>query len=163
MSEIEQAMSDHLRTKHELAQDKISKARKALRDAVNSVLEVSQLTDKVRSHYGKSAHQWMRDNVGVTTDQSKAYLTALNVSTKRDVANDRRCLCLLGLMDRAPALAKRSRKVSPLSASTVASKASVMINKSLKQRSIADMSQSERHLLKSNLEDIAKIYLEASR
>ena len=162
MSNIEQEMAGHMDKCHKQARDKVSKARKAIADAVDASIEVGELVDKVRSHYKSGANQWLADNTSISADEARAYTSTRYTSTKRNAREDKRCLQLLGILNKQPARTT-TRRVTKASPATIASKASASVMRAIKARPVASMSKSERDVLKMNLRDIASLYVEACK
>ena len=159
---IEQEMARHLDKCHKQARDKVIKARQAIADAVDASIEVGELLNKVHSHYKSATNKWLEDNTNIPANEARACTSTRYTATKRNAREDKRCLQLLGILNKQPAR-KSVRRVCKASPATVASNASASIMKAIKSRPVASMSKNERDVLKMNLRDIASLYVEACK
>ena len=162
MSNIEKQMAKHINACHQLAKRRIKAARKAIAKAVDAAIEVGELLGKVQSHHKGGVHDWACTNTKMDGLESRAYLSAQYTASKRDAAQDKRCLQLLGVLTKSPPRKPAKTKKQKPSAATVASKATASILSALENRSIEEMTPGERAVLKMNLEGVARIFVDLS-
>lgn len=162
MSNIEQSMAQHVDACHRSAQEKIQAARQAVKEAVTAAVEVGELLAKAKSHHSGTIHTWSCEHTSMNGEQSRAYMSVHYVDGKREASEDKRSLQLLGVLKKAPARKPRKAKKTTTPA-TVASKASASIIKSLESRPLSEMTPDEREVLKMNLEQVARLFVEVSK
>ena len=158
---IAKAMAQEIDSRHLLALEQVEEARKAVRKATETILGVGTLLSRVQRDKRETLHNWACTHTSVTGEQSRAYISAHAAGEKRDVANDKRILQIVGILDKAPPRKARTRAMKP-SASQQVNKATAALNKSLKDRSVDQMSKVERMQLREATRQIATLFVRLS-
>ena len=162
MSKIENTMLDEIQLQHDKATIAIEKARVAIREACDQAMVVGTLVDKAAAHKRMSLVPWITENTDLTGNDVKAYKSAYVVHAKRDLANDKRGLQLLGILDKAPPRTTVKTSVAPSAAQEV-NRISARVSKKLSNRPINVMSSVEKLQLKQSIKPLAEIFVELSQ
>lgn len=162
MSEIENAMLSEIQLQHDKATTAIERARVAIREACEQAIVVSTLVDKSAAHKRMGLVPWIAENTDLTRNEVKAYKSAHVINIKRDLANDKRGLQVLGILDKARPQTTVKTSVAPSAAQEV-NRISARVNKKLSKRPINVMSSVEKLQLKQSIKPLAEIFVELSQ
>ena len=154
-------MLTEISKQHEECKRLVAEARTALVAVTDKAITVAALIEKAQRHHKSTIHGFLSPIMSGI--ESRAYLTAHQAARTRDIKTDKRVLQKIGVMDTAPPREKAASTKAPPSLTTKIAKANAEINKSLSKRPVSAMSQGERQVLKTNLEGLARVYVEASR
>lgn len=161
---IEKAMADELAKAHVMTQDLIAKASAAVKAATVSAAYAGQLVEKASRSKKTTVYQWLSECAQIDGETARAYKLAHTTAQTRKAHSDRRCLLNLGVLEGQVKSQTGPRKVkTPLSLSSTVRRATGSIAKGLERRPVSSMSADEKDLLKKQLEDIARVYVEVSR
>ncbi|MBK1853701.1 hypothetical protein JO972_01910 [Verrucomicrobiaceae bacterium 5K15] len=161
---IEKAMADELSKAHVITQDLIAKASAAVKAATGSAAYAGQLVEKASRSKKTTVYQWLSECAQIDGETARAYKLAHTTAQTRKAHSDRRCLLRLGVLEgQVKTQAKPSKVKTPLSLSSIVRRATASVAKGLENRPISAMSGAEKHLLKGQLEDLARVYVELSR
>ena len=133
-------------------------ARIGLIEATKQAILLGTLIEKAQRHHKHNIHGYLSPVMNGV--ESRAYITAQTASKTRDIANDKRVLQKLGILQQAPAR-KRVVKAKP-SLTTKIANANTSINTALKRRGVDDMTPQEKALAVEAMRPLAELYVKLS-
>ncbi len=163
MSDIESIMAAELAQSHTQTQQLIEAAHKAVKAATESAIYTGALIDKLQPHMKSTLYQWVSEHSGVDGVTARAYTLAHNTAAKRMAHSDRRLLLHLGILEQQVSTAPVKVKRPPASLQSKCNRAKSNILTHVSKRPVSSMSRSERIMLASNLEPLARLYMEATQ
>lgn len=160
---IETVMAGEIARQHAETQTLIDAANKAVKQATEAAAYTGALIDKLQPHMKSTLYQWVSEHSGIDGVTARSYTLAHSTAAKRMAHADRRCLQRLGILESQVSTAPAKVKRQPVSLQAKCNRARNNILTHVSKRPVSSMSRSERIMLASNLEPLARLYMEATQ
>ena len=158
---IDTIMLAEIEKQHALAQQAIKASRDAMHNAIDLSLVVATLCAKAQRHHRSNIYKYLSPVMdGV---EGRAYMATFTASKNRCIKSDKRVLQLLKILTPAPKINATVKTKAKPSLSSLITKATATINKSLETRPVKDMTSRDREQLKAIMRPLAVLYVELDR